>query len=711
MLWPRALLLLLLLCCPLVGVRADPVISSPSPWEGLAQWTFSNPGNYTLSATSLDGLGAILAWSSGLATDTSQADFSLARSRVNIDLASNPGAVALLNTSQPGPVQNLSLQPDGSSLADNYLYKGNGGNINFGSSPNIRVGNYGGNEWNRGLIQFPSFPLPSNATIRTALLRLYMHHVNGTAMDVGVYRVPTPWTESGSTWNTRDGIIPWNSTGGDFDPTAVDVVAALGATPGWYTWNITSLVQRWWAGSIPNQGLMVRQVDDNLTQPGIKDFYSSDSPYASLRPQLNITYTTPSSRGSLESRIIDAGGVSQWGELWSNATVPAGASVAIQTRTGNYPTVNASWSPWSAPHPSPGRADILSPEGRYIQYRVLLFTPSSLSPLVQDISLAFGHFAASGSVTTQPLLPPNLSQWGRLEANWSGPPGTSVVAAYSQDNGTSWAPASLGANLTGALPQALILRLTLATGNTTLAPRLRGFSLGFAPSIGPGGGGGNPPPGGFPLWLALLPLGLPLAWAIARGLLREPFRPTDLFLIHADGRLVLHVGGEESPLQDELAASGMFTLVARFVKDSFAGAGGGGGELKSLRVDEREVAIAKGDYLFLALVAEGARPPGLEAAMVEFLRELEVSRRDTLEQWDGLAAGLGDLEAQLRRFLGKGCRRGRWHPPQITGADKRPESLKTPGPQAAADAQGGRGERGTTGPHAEDMPGGGPRRG
>src|SRR5438445_12409280 len=120
------------------------------------------------------------------------------------------------------------------------------------------------------------------------------------------------------------------------------------------------------------------------------------------------------------------------------------------------------------------------------------------------------------------------------------------------------------------------------------------------------------PPAPVAFWLLLIPLILFPAWLLVTRLLRGPFKATDLFLIHTDGRLVFHVGGRHVLIRDEIAASGMFTLVARFVKDYFGASGGAGGDLKSLKVDEREVAITKGADLYLPRVAHGPRPQHLD---------------------------------------------------------------------------------------------------
>src|SRR3990170_4318538 len=124
--WPRALALLVFLALlpSCIGrARADPAIVSMGPGEGAAVWTFSNPANYTLDNVALD-LGARLARSSGGFRDTTRRDFQDAVWTSNIDLDGHPGDVEILNTSQLGPVQTTTFQPDSAAGADNYLYAG-----------------------------------------------------------------------------------------------------------------------------------------------------------------------------------------------------------------------------------------------------------------------------------------------------------------------------------------------------------------------------------------------------------------------------------------------------------------------------------------------------------------------------------------------------------------------------------------------------------
>src|SRR6266705_108077 len=113
--------------------------------------------------------------------------------------------------------------------------------------------------------------------------------------------------------------------------------------------------------------------------------------------------------------------------------------------------------------------------------------------------------------------------------------------------------------------------------------------------------------------------------------------------------------GADGP-RDEVATSAMLTLVHQFVRDSFQGPQGTGGELKSFQVDDKEVTIAKGLFLYLAVVGKGTKPRALSSRLVRFLAGLESAYGPRLEKWDGLRSSTGNLDADLAWFLRKGYR-------------------------------------------------------
>src|SRR2546422_6957505 len=95
-----ALPLVVLLSLPAITARADPATSVTGPGQRKAEWTFSNPTNYTLDNVTLDATGGFLTWQADSATDSDTGDFSRAPTPVNNNLPRTPGGVAVLDTSQ-----------------------------------------------------------------------------------------------------------------------------------------------------------------------------------------------------------------------------------------------------------------------------------------------------------------------------------------------------------------------------------------------------------------------------------------------------------------------------------------------------------------------------------------------------------------------------------------------------------------------------------
>ncbi|MBC7224766.1 MAG: exo-alpha-sialidase, partial [Anaerolineae bacterium] len=54
--------------------------------------------------------------------------------------------------------------------------------------------------------------------------------------------------------------------------------------------------------------------------------------------------------GSYLSPVYDTGGVASWGALTWEGTAPGTALLQVQTRTGDTPAPDGTWSPWSAPY-------------------------------------------------------------------------------------------------------------------------------------------------------------------------------------------------------------------------------------------------------------------------------------------------------------------------------------------------------------------------
>jgi len=76
--------------------------------------------------------------------------------------------------------------------------------------------------------------------------------------------------------------------------------------------------------------------------------------------------------GSLESEPQDAGAVARWGRVRWLAEIPPGARIELFSRTGNSARPDAAWSDWSAAYADASGSAIVSPSGRYLQWRVAL---------------------------------------------------------------------------------------------------------------------------------------------------------------------------------------------------------------------------------------------------------------------------------------------------------------------------------------------------
>lgn len=92
--------------------------------------------------------------------------------------------------------------------------------------------------------------------------------------------------------------------------------------------------------------------------------------------------------GTYESQVKDAGDArTVWGGLAAAIEQPAGTAVAIQTRSGNTASPDATWSGYQ---PLGAGGAIQSPSGRFIQYRALLSTGDAhVTPSLDRVDLTY----------------------------------------------------------------------------------------------------------------------------------------------------------------------------------------------------------------------------------------------------------------------------------------------------------------------------------
>jgi WD40 repeat protein len=111
--------------------------------------------------------------------------------------------------------------------------------------------------------------------------------------------------------------------------------------------------------------------------------------------------------GEYMSSVLDARTLASWGRIAWEGSADAGASIQLQTRSGNTFEPNATWSEWS-PLYQKKEEQILSPKARFLQVRALFKTPTGkVSPTLQKLILFYLQTNISPVVTRLEFLKAN----------------------------------------------------------------------------------------------------------------------------------------------------------------------------------------------------------------------------------------------------------------------------------------------------------------
>jgi len=111
--------------------------------------------------------------------------------------------------------------------------------------------------------------------------------------------------------------------------------------------------------------------------------------------------------GEYVSPVLDARTLASWGRVVWDAAVAGGASVQLQSRSGNTGEPNTTWSDWS-PLYSKAEEPVLSPKSRYLQVKVLLRTQTGkTSPVFDRLAVFYLQSNVAPSVSRLEFLPAN----------------------------------------------------------------------------------------------------------------------------------------------------------------------------------------------------------------------------------------------------------------------------------------------------------------
>jgi hypothetical protein len=136
----------------------------------------------------------------------------------------------------------------------------------------------------RAYLQFDFDSIPDDAVILDARLGLYYYNsITSTTAEIGAYLVEGSWNEGTITWDNQPAVSTTTEDDLSLSGSAVNVFVY---------WYVGDAVKGWWDGSIPNYGVMLREIDE-VGWYAWKYFWSSDSGSASVRPKLEVLYYDP----------------------------------------------------------------------------------------------------------------------------------------------------------------------------------------------------------------------------------------------------------------------------------------------------------------------------------------------------------------------------------------------------------------------------------
>lgn len=179
---------------------------------------------------------------------------------------------------------------------DTYLNLGQYSGMNFSTDPMI-LSTY---TWptnsvaNRIVMKWGLSGIPTNATVQSALLQLYMYEGDGDSQyEVSVHPVinNNPVITM-CNWNTYDGSHAWTGgeNGGAQDMGVVEDSVSISLASEYYSWNVTNMVQEWVSNPPGNYGLILNS--DSIAASGSHRFFRpTEYENASQRPKLIVTYS------------------------------------------------------------------------------------------------------------------------------------------------------------------------------------------------------------------------------------------------------------------------------------------------------------------------------------------------------------------------------------------------------------------------------------
>jgi hypothetical protein len=160
----------------------------------------------------------------------------------------------------------------------------------------------------RGVVLFDLKNVPKTPPVQAAVLKLTFYKLSGVRNKVKldiirVHRMLRPWDEKSASWNKSLNEDEWINKGGDFEaaPLAAtslneDQTGDPPPTDKPVEFDVTSVVQAWQAGTLPNYGLILLDTDNDSTTNARP--YSRRTDKDELRPKLTLHWAQPPKHNS-----------------------------------------------------------------------------------------------------------------------------------------------------------------------------------------------------------------------------------------------------------------------------------------------------------------------------------------------------------------------------------------------------------------------------
>ncbi len=154
----------------------------------------------------------------------------------------------------------------------------------------------------------------------------------------------------------------------------------------------------------------------------------------------SVYRVTPTPTGKFDSTIHDAKLPARWGRVRFTGLLPSGGTLTLDTRSGNSPEPDATWSEWQPVSAEATGTFVRSPAARFLQYRVQ-FQAEQGSPLLRDV--AFYYMPRNQPPRLTLAAPLGGEIWRGTQAlKWSAEDPDkdtlTYVVSYSADNGRTW---------------------------------------------------------------------------------------------------------------------------------------------------------------------------------------------------------------------------------------------------------------------------------